>query len=546
MSQPASHNTHTGETHAPKTPRSNTKRTKPTALFILDGFGYSDTSASNAIEAAHSPTWDYLWANYPSTLIKTSGLAVGLPDGQMGNSEVGHMNLGAGRIVYQNFTRISKAIADGDFFANPALVKAVDGAVANNKAVHILGLLSPGGVHSHEEHILAMMEMAVKRGANRVYVHGFLDGRDTPPRSAESTLAAINAKFAQLGVGRIASMIGRYYAMDRDNRWERIQQAYDLLTLGEAENSATDAIAGLHMAYAQDKDDEFCPATVIVPEGKTAAVIDDGDAVVFMNFRPDRAREITRALVQEDLDNSLVRKRRPAISHFVMLTEYASDINALCAYPPQALSNTLGQYLADQGKIQLRIAETEKYAHVTFFFNGGVEQEFTGEQRILIPSPDVATYDLKPEMSAAEVTDKLVDAINSGTFDLIVCNYANGDMVGHTGKMDAAIKAVETLDSCLKRVTDALLEVDGQCLITADHGNVELMVDPQTGDPVTSHTNGPVPLVMVAKTTQGVSLNAGRLCDIAPTLLAMMGLEQPHEMSGEILLVTEDMALGME
>ncbi|MBX2809335.1 MAG: 2,3-bisphosphoglycerate-independent phosphoglycerate mutase [Cellvibrionaceae bacterium] len=511
---------------------------KTTALFILDGFGYSNTSASNAIDAADSPTWDHLWANYPSTLIQTSGLAVGLPDGQMGNSEVGHMNLGAGRIVYQNFTRISKAIADGDFFDNPALIKAVDGAVAKGRAVHILGLLSPGGVHSHEDHILAMMEMAVKRGATQVYVHGFLDGRDTPPRSAEPTLAKITAKFAELGVGHIASLIGRYYAMDRDNRWERVQQAYDLLTQGRADNNAADALAGLAMAYAQDKDDEFCPATSIQPQGK-AATIEDDDAVIFMNFRPDRARELTRALTQADLDSTLVRSKQPAIGHFVTLTAYAADIDALCAYPPESLSNTLGEYLAQQGKTQLRIAETEKYAHVTFFFNGGVEDEFAGEQRLLIPSPNVATYDLKPEMSAFEVTEQLLAAINSGAFDLIVCNYANGDMVGHTGKMDAAIKAVETLDSCLQQVTEALLAVDGQCLITADHGNVELMVDPNTGAPVTSHTNGPVPLVMVANNTQGRKLAAGRLCDIAPTLLAMMAIDPPSEMTGKSLLLTE-------
>jgi 2,3-bisphosphoglycerate-independent phosphoglycerate mutase len=508
---------------------------KTVALIILDGFGYSETSTSNAIKAAKSPTWDHLWANYPHALIKTSGLAVGLPDGQMGNSEVGHMNLGAGRIVYQNFTRISKAIVDGEFFENQALTGGVDTAIAQGKAVHILGLLSPGGVHSHEDHIVAMIELAAKRGANAIYVHAFLDGRDTPPRSAKASLEKVDAAFAKIGLGYTASIIGRYYAMDRDNRWERVQLAYDLLTQGKAENTASSAAAGLALAYEQDKDDEFCPATSIQPDGK-AAFIEDGDAVVFMNFRPDRARELTRALIDDDLVSSLDRSVRPHLSEFVMLTEYAADIKTSCAYPPTGLSNTLGEYLADKGKTQLRISETEKYAHVTFFFNGGREEEFIGETRILIPSPDVATYDLQPEMSAPEVTDNLVSAIKSGEYDLIVCNYANGDMVGHTGKMDAAVKAVEALDTCLKRVSDAILEVDGECLITADHGNVELMVDPATGGPVTSHTNGPVPLVYVSKKGNNYALKEGRLCDIAPTLLNMLSIETPDEMTGESLL----------
>ncbi len=508
---------------------------KTVALFILDGFGYSETSQSNAIEAANTPTWDHLWANYPHALVKTSGLAVGLPDGQMGNSEVGHMNLGAGRVVYQNFTRISKAVDDGDFFTNPALTGAVDKAVSQNKAVHIMGLLSPGGVHSHEDHIVAMIELAAKRGANAIYVHAFLDGRDTPPRSAKSSLEKIEACCKATGKGYIASMIGRYYAMDRDNRWERVQEAYDLLVQGKAKNTVESALAGLELAYEQNKDDEFCPATSVQPEGKVAT-IEDGDTVIFMNFRPDRARELTRALIDDSLESTLDRSIRPTLSEFVMLTEYAADINTTCAYPPEALHNTLGEYLANSGKTQLRIAETEKYPHVTFFFNGGQEKEFAGETRILIPSPQVATYDLQPEMSAPEVTENLVKAIKSGDYDLIVCNYANGDMVGHTGKMDAAIKAVEVLDNCLKAVTEAILEVDGQCLITADHGNVELMVDPETGAPVTSHTNGPVPLVYVANNTE-TTLNAGRLCDIAPTLLAMLSMEKPDEMTGQSLLI---------
>ena len=510
-------------------------RKKTVALFILDGFGYSDTSQSNAIEAAHCPHWDHLWAHYPKTLIQTSGLAVGLPDGQMGNSEVGHMNLGAGRIVYQNLTRISKAIDNGDFFANEVLTQAVDKAAGAGKAVHIFGLLSPGGVHSHEEHIAAMIELAAQRGAKQVYLHAFLDGRDTPPRSAQASLEKISVLFDKLGVGHIASLIGRYYAMDRDNRWERVQQAYDLITQAKADNIVSDAMAGLALAYEQDKDDEFCPATSIQPEGKPVT-LNNGDAVVFMNFRPDRARELTRAFVQDDLDSTLDRSLRPQLADFVMLTEYAADIATPCAYPPESLKNTLGDYLAQQGKTQLRIAETEKYAHVTFFFSGGVESEYPGEQRILIPSPQVATYDLQPEMSAPEVTEHLLRAIASGDHDLIVCNYANGDMVGHTGKMDAAVKAVEALDSCLKQVTEAILAVDGECLITADHGNVELMVDPETGGPVTSHTNGPVPLVLVSQQRPAATLKEGSLCDIAPTLLQMLELEPPAEMTGRSLL----------
>lgn len=512
---------------------------KTVALFILDGFGYSETSQSNAIEAANCPTWDHLWENYPHSLIQTSGLAVGLPDGQMGNSEVGHMNLGAGRIVYQNFTKIDKAIADGDFFENAALTNAIDHAVTKDKAIHILGLLSPGGVHSHEHQITALMELAVKRGASKVYLHAFLDGRDTPPRSAKASLEKMDAIFSRLGTGHIASMIGRYYAMDRDNRWERVQAGYDLLTQGKADIVASNALAALADVYAQDKDDEFCPATSIRPNGK-AVTINDGDAVIFMNFRPDRAREMTRALAQDNLDSTLDRSIYPKIDNFVMLTEYASDLNnnkkIACAFPPETLSNTLGEYLAKNKKTQLRIAETEKYAHVTFFFSGGVEDEYIGEKRILIPSPDVATYDLQPEMSAPEVTDNLVAAIESGEYDAIICNYANGDMVGHTGKMDAAVKAVEALDACLKRVTDAILKIDGECLITADHGNVELMVDPVSGDPVTSHTNGPVPLVHVSNKGKKPSLREGKLSDVAPTLLHMMGMETPQEMTGENLL----------
>ncbi len=506
---------------------------KTVALIILDGFGYSETSESNAIKNANTPTWDKLWAENPKSLVKTSGMAVGLPEGQMGNSEVGHMNLGAGRIVYQNFTRISKDIEDDQFRHNEALVNAVSAAKKSGGALHIFGLASPGGVHSHEDHLIAMLELGASQGVD-VCLHAFLDGRDTPPRSAEATLTRLQKKSDELGVTGIVSLIGRYYAMDRDNRWERVQQAYDLLTRGTAEIVAETPEAGLQAAYEQDKDDEFVPATSIQKAGE-ARVVKDGDSVVFMNFRPDRARELTRAFVDDDLESDLDRSVRPTLADFVTLTEYAADIKASCAYPPTALKNTLGEYLADQGKTQLRIAETEKYAHVTFFFNGGEEKQYEGEDRILVPSPKVATYDLQPEMSAPEVTEKLAAAIRSGKYDLVVCNYANGDMVGHTGNMYAAIKAVETLDHALKEVTAAILDVDGQCLITADHGNVELMVDPETGGAVTSHTVFPVPLVYVGN-NRSVSLKEGRLCDLAPTLLAMMGVQAPAEMTGESLL----------
>lgn len=509
---------------------------KPAVLLILDGFGYSETSQSNAIEKANAPTWKRLWQEYPHGLINTSGMDVGLPDGQMGNSEVGHMNLGGGRIVYQQLTRVTKAIEDGDFFENPALTGAVDKAVDNNKAVHILGLLSPGGVHSHEDHLHAMVDLAVQRGAKHVYVHAFLDGRDTPPRSAMPSVEKLEAKLEKAGVGGIVSLIGRYYAMDRDNRWERVQAAYDLLTRGNADIVASTPMDALHAAYEQDKDDEFVPATSVRADGAKPVVMEDGDAVVFMNFRPDRARELTKAFVDDDLDSSLDRSVRPNLGAFVTLTEYAADIPAPVAYPPENLVNTLGEVMEQQGKKQLRIAETEKYAHVTFFFSGGREDTYEGEDRILIPSPKVATYDLQPEMSAPEVTDKLVEAIESGQYDLVVCNYANGDMVGHTGKMDAAIKAVEALDAALARVTEATLKAGGECLITADHGNVELMVDPETGGPVTSHTNFPVPLVYVTEQNKEVTLKTGRLADIAPTLLAMLELDQPAEMTGHSLI----------
>ena len=509
------------------------KRT-PVALIILDGFGHSDVAENNAIANANKPVWDRLWTQYPTALIETSGMAVGLPEGQMGNSEVGHINLGAGRTVYQEFTRITKAIDDGDFFDNEALVQAIDKAVAAGKAVHLMGLLSPGGVHSHEEHIFAACKLAADRGAKKVYVHGFLDGRDMPPRSAEDSIVKADALLKELGVGFVASLIGRYYAMDRDNRWERVEQAYNLLTQAKADHVYTRAEDALKAAYQRDENDEFVAASSIRPNGE-AVKIEDGDAVLFMNFRADRAREITRSFVDADF-SGFQREVTPALADFVMLTEYAADIKTTTAFPPAKLVNTLGEYMAKLGKTQLRIAETEKYAHVTFFFSGGREDEYEGETRVLVQSPQVATYDLQPEMSAPEVTDKLVDAIKSGAYDLIVCNYANGDMVGHTGKYDAAVKAIEALDVCLGRVTEALLDVGGECLITADHGNAEQMVNPESGQAQTAHTTFPVPLVYVHGRAESATLEHGRLCDIAPSLLSLMGLEQPAEMSGRSLV----------
>jgi len=511
----------------------NPKQTK--ALLILDGYGVEATESS-AVAAANTPVWDRLLSQNPNARIQTSGMAVGLPDGQMGNSEVGHMNIGAGRIVYQNLTRITKAIEDGDFFDNPVLVKAIDAAVSDGKAVHLMGLLSPGGVHSHEDHIFALAEMAVKRGAKQVFLHAILDGRDMPPRSAEASLQAADAKFAELGCGAVASVVGRYFAMDRDNRWDRVQQAYDAMTLGQGKHSAESATAALEAAYARDENDEFVAATVITDtQGVPLGVVSEGDTLICANFRPDRAREITRCFVEGESFDGFERQATPALADFVMLTEYAADIPASCAYPPQPISNDLGAYLASINRTQLRIAETEKYAHVTFFFNGGAEAVYPGEDRILVQSPDVATYDLQPEMSLPEVADKLCEAIRSGKYDLIVSNFANGDMVGHTGKFDAAVKACEAVDAALEKVLAAMAEVGGETLITADHGNVELMVDPKSGQPHTSHTTWPVALIYDGPRNETLKLRDGALCDLAPTLLKLMDLPQPSEMTGQAL-----------
>lgn len=507
---------------------------KPLVLLVLDGYGHSDSADFNAIQAAKTPVMDKLRKNCPRTLIATSGLAVGLPKGQMGNSEVGHMTLGSGRVIYQNFTRINKAIADGDFFANPIYSRAIDRAVTSKHRIHILGLLSQGGVHSHENHINAMVEMAAQRGAEEVYVHAFLDGRDTPPRSAEPSLQRTAARLAELGVGRIASICGRFYAMDRDNRWDRVQAAYDLLTLGKAEHRAADPVKGLHAAYQRGENDEFVLPTLIGDDIQPPATIQDGDAVLFMNFRPDRAREMTRALVDRDF-SGFQRIASPALGTFVMTTEYAADIEADCAFPPEDLHNTLGEYLSSQGRTQLRIAETEKYAHVTFFFNGGQETLFQGEDRILIPSPKVATYDLQPEMSAYELTDELVKAITSRQYDVIICNYANCDQVGHSGVFEAAVKAVEAVDACLDRVLKALQQAGGEGLITADHGNVEQMFDKESGQVHTQHTTLPVPLIYVGQRPLTL-LENGSLADVAPTLLDLLDLSPPPEMTGRSLV----------
>ncbi len=501
----------------------------PVLLIVLDGFGYREEADHNAIAQAHKPNWDRLWSEYPHTLIRTSGLAVGLPEGQMGNSEVGHLNIGAGRVVYQELTRIDLAIQDGSFDRNPALVNAVAKARQHNSTLHIMGLLSPGGVHSHENHLHAMLEMAARAGLKKIQVHAFLDGRDTPPRSAMASLQAMQDKCARLGVGRIAGIVGRYYAMDRDNRWDRVQAAYDLITQGKAPFRAATAVEGLQQAYARDENDEFVKATVI---GAPAAM-EDSDVVVFMNFRADRARQITRALTDGAFDH-FARERFPRLAEFVTLTSYGKDIQLPMAFAPSDIHNGFGEYIAHLGLKQLRIAETEKYAHVTYFFSGGHEQPYPGEDRILVPSPKVATYDLKPEMSAFEVTDKLEAAVRSGQYQAIICNYANGDMVGHSGNLQAATQAVETLDACIGRVVKAARECGGEVLITADHGNAEQMLDVQTQQPHTAHTLNVVPLLYIGRKAR--MIEGGSLQDIAPTLLAMMGLPQPPEMTGRALV----------
>jgi 2,3-bisphosphoglycerate-independent phosphoglycerate mutase len=507
---------------------------KRTVLVVLDGFGERSDKNGNAIRLARTPAFDALYREFPHTLVNTSGLAVGLPEGQMGNSEVGHMNMGSGRIVYQDLTRINKSISDGDFFTNRALCEAIDKAKANGRALHLLGLTSPGGVHSSLEHAYAIVELAKKRGLSEVYWHAFLDGRDTPPRSAAGFVREIQDQLSKIGIGRIGSVVGRYYAMDRDNRWDRVQLAYDLLTQGLSA-VVKDPAKEIENRYTQNETDEFIKPIAVASDGKMRT-IEDGDSVIFFNFRADRAREMTRALTVEEFDG-FARAVRPRLASYVCLTQYDASFPLPVAFPPQTLKMILGEYLANQGLAQFRTAETEKYAHVTFFFNGGREEPFVGEERRLVPSPkDVATYDLKPAMSAEGVADGVVQAIESERFAFVLVNFANPDMVGHTGVLPAAITAVDTIDHCIGRIIDSARAHDTAVVITADHGNCEQMID-ENGHPHTAHTTNPVPFIVADERLRGAALKTdGRLCDVAPTVLALMGLSQPAEMEGHSLL----------
>lgn len=508
---------------------------KPLVLLILDGFGCSEEGQSNAITMAKTPCWDKLQRDYPITRLDCSGGAVGLPEEQMGNSEVGHLHIGSGRSVPQNFTLVNQAISAGDFFSNPVLCRAVDEALEKNTALHIFGLLSSGGVHSHIGQIMAMLELASQRGLKKIYLHAFLDGRDVPPKSATEFIQQIEAKFAELGTGQFASITGRFYAMDRDNRWERVEQAYNLIVLGQTDYSAQSAMQGLEMAYQREETDEFVMPTAILDNEGNVLTLATDDAAVFMNFRADRAREICSALTSEDF-TGFTRKQEPHTGYFATLTEYHENYEYPLAYPPTDIKNGLGEVLSKNGLKQLRLAETEKYAHVTFFLNGGIDKPFEGEDRVLIPSPKVKTYDLQPEMSAPEVTDRMVEAILGGQYDVIICNYANCDMVGHTGKLPAAISAVETIDASLQQLVIALNKVGGQMLLTADHGNIEKMLDEKSGQPHTAHTTNLVPLVYIGG-DKNLS-DGGNLSDLAPTMLEILGIEQPEEMTGRSLIVS--------
>ena len=508
---------------------------KPVVLMILDGYGLNDNCDHNAVCEGRTPVMDQLMSQCPFVKGNASGLAVGLPDGQMGNSEVGHLNMGAGRIVYQELTRITKSIQDGDFFDVPEFLQAVENCKKNDSALHLWGLVSDGGVHSHNTHIYGLLELARRNGLDKVYVHCFLDGRDTPPASGKGYVEELEAKMKELEVGKVASVMGRYYAMDRDNRWDRVERAYNALTRGEG-GTAVSAAAGIQASYDAEVNDEFVEPFVVVEDGKPVATVKDNDSVIFFNFRPDRAREITRAFCDDDF-KGFARDRRLNLT-YVCFTDYDDTIaNKLVAFKKEAIVNTFGQFLADHDMTQARIAETEKYAHVTFFFNGGVEEPNKGEDRILVPSPKVATYDLQPEMSAPAVCDKLVEAIKSGKYDVVIINFANPDMVGHTGIEDAAIKAIETVDACVGRAVDAVKEMDGVLFICADHGNAEQLVDYETGTPFTAHTTNPVPFILVNADPSYKLREGGCLADIAPTLIELMGMEQPKEMTGKSLLV---------
>ena len=503
--------------------------------MILDGYGLNDSIEGNAVAEGRTPVMDRLMAECPFVKGYASGMAVGLPDGQMGNSEVGHLNMGAGRIVYQDLTKITKAIQDGDFFENKALLAACENVKKNGSSLHMMGLVSDGGVHSHNEHIYGLLELAKKQGIEKVYVHCFLDGRDTPPASGKGYVEELAAKMKEIGVGEVATVMGRYYAMDRDNRWERVKKAYEAMAEGRGE-TASGGPEGIQASYDKDTTDEFVLPTVVLKDGAPVATVKDGDSIIFFNFRPDRAREITRTFCDDAFEEFDRGERIKAT--FVCFTEYDVTIeNKLVAFVKDEITNTFGEFLAANGKTQARIAETEKYAHVTFFFNGGVEEPNKGEDRILVKSPKVATYDLKPEMSAYEVCDKLVEAIKSDRYDVIIINFANPDMVGHTGVEAAAIRAIEAVDECVGRAVEALEEVDGQMFICADHGNAEQLIDDKTGEPFTAHTTNPVPFILVNADPAFKLREGGCLADIAPTLIEMMGMEQPEEMSGKSLIV---------
>jgi 2,3-bisphosphoglycerate-independent phosphoglycerate mutase len=509
---------------------------KPTVLMILDGYGLNEKKEANAVAMANTPVMDKLMAEYPFVKGNASGMAVGLPEGQMGNSEVGHLNMGAGRIVYQELTRITKEIQDGDFFKNEALLKAVKNCKEKNSDLHLFGLLSDGGVHSHNSHMYGLLELAKKEGIQNVYVHAFLDGRDTAPASGKGFVQEALDKMNEIGVGKITSVMGRYYAMDRDNRWDRVEKAYKAIADGEGV-TAEDALSAVQNSYDKDETDEFVLPTVIMENGAPVATVKDNDSVIFYNFRPDRARELTRAFCADEFDG-FERKGGRKNTTFVVFTEYDVTIpNKTVAFHKVEITNTFGEYLAKNGKTQLRTAETEKYAHVTFFFNGGVEEPNKGEERLLVKSPKVATYDLQPEMSAYKVCDGLVDAIKSDKYDVIIINFANPDMVGHTGVQEAAVKAVEVVDECVGKAVEALKEVDGQMFICADHGNCEQLIDYETGAPFTAHTTNPVPFILVNYDENYTLREGGCLADIAPTLLEMMEMEQPAEMTGKSLLM---------
>ena len=509
---------------------------KPTVLMILDGYGLNDKEKANAVYEAKTPVMDQLMKEYPFVKGNASGMAVGLPDGQMGNSEVGHLNMGAGRIVYQELTRITKEIQDGDFFKNEALLKAVENCKKNNSDLHLFGLLSDGGVHSHNTHMYGILELAKREGIKNVYLHAFLDGRDTAPTSGKGFVEDALKEMEKIGVGEIATVSGRYYAMDRDNRWDRVEKAYKALVEGEG-LTAECALCAVQNSYDKGENDEFVVPTVVLKDGKPVATVKDNDSVIFFNFRPDRARELTRAFCADDFDGFDRVGGRKDVT-FVVFTEYDVTIpNKIVAFNKVEITNTFGEFLAANGKTQLRTAETEKYAHVTFFFNGGVEEPNKGEERLLVKSPAVATYDLQPEMSAYQVAEGLVDAIKSDKYDVIIVNFANPDMVGHTGIEAAAIKAIETVDECVGKAVDAIKEVDGQLFICADHGNAEQLVDYETGAPFTAHTTNPVPFILVNYDEAYTLREGGCLADIAPTLIEMMGMEQPKEMTGKSLLI---------